>query len=337
MRLAVLDVGSNSAHLRVVDAFPGSPPLPVFRDKRLTHLAEAIDAAGAITDEGVDRLVRAVAAVVDSAHRQRVAELIPFATAAVRDAANRDEVLATVERETGVRLGFLTGEQEAQLTFFAVHRWYGWSAGPLLLLDIGGGSLELAQGRDEDPAVVVSLPLGAGRLTRLHLPDHPAKRRQVKALRRHVSETLAGTIPRLDWEPPACRAVATSKTFKQLARFAGTTTGSGRHRRRILHRERLKTWIPRLASMSPEQRAVLPGVAPPRARQLLAGAVLAHTVLTELDLTEVEICPWALREGILLRRLSPLLTADSLYQIKLIQSAAAPEVTVLDDYRTRSS
>jgi exopolyphosphatase/guanosine-5'-triphosphate,3'-diphosphate pyrophosphatase len=334
MRLGVLDVGSNSAHLRVVDAFPGSPPLPVFRHKAATRLAEAIDGTGAIGAKGVQRLISAVGAALESARRQRVAELIPFATAAIRDATNRDDVLVVVERETGVRLGFLSGEEEAKLTYFAVHRWYGWSAGPLLLLDIGGGSLEVAQGRDEDPTLVVSLPLGAGHLTRGFLPRHPASRKHVRALRAHIRETLAGTTERLHWETPAGRAVATSKTFKQLARFAGEPARSGSAWRRILRRDRLRAWIPRLAAMSPAQRAALPGVTPARARQLLAGAVAAHTTMSEFGLDRVETCPWALREGILLRRLSPLLTADSLHQIRLIQAAAEPDVPFLDNYRT---
>jgi exopolyphosphatase/guanosine-5'-triphosphate,3'-diphosphate pyrophosphatase len=256
-----------------------------------------------------------------------VTELIPFATAAIRDAPNRDDVLAAIEQTAGVRVGYLSGEEEARLTFFAAHRWYGWSRAPLLLLDIGGGSMEIVAGRDEDPEFVVSLPLGAGRLTRSHLPRHPAPGRDVKVLREHVRDVLAAPAQRLAAEPTGARAVATSKTFAQLARLTGN--------RRVLRRGALKRWIPRLAGMSPGDRADLSGVSASRARQILAGAVVAETALRELDLAEVEICPWALREGILLRRLSPLLTPDSLHQIKLIRAAADGDVVALDDHRAR--
>jgi exopolyphosphatase / guanosine-5'-triphosphate,3'-diphosphate pyrophosphatase len=313
MRLAVLDIGSNSAHLRVVDAYPGSPPLPVFRYRAPIRLAEAVHRDGTVSDEGVRRLVDAVAAALDSARRQHVAELIPFATSALRDAANRAEILDRLRAETGISVSFLSGEDEGRLTYFAAHRWLGWSAAPLLLLDIGGGSLEIAHGRDEDPALVASLPLGAGRLTGSHLPDHPASRQQVKALRRHVRDTVRPTVERLWWEARP-RAVATSRTFKQLARLTGS--------RRAVRTRDLKPLITRLSAMSVRERAALPGVPRARARQILAGAVVAHTVLDHLDLPRVEICPWALREGILLRRLSPLLTADSLYQVELIHAAA---------------
>jgi exopolyphosphatase / guanosine-5'-triphosphate,3'-diphosphate pyrophosphatase len=166
MRLGVLDIGSNSANLRVVDAYPGSPPLPVYRHKTPTRLAEAIGPDGAIDRPDVERLVRAVRSALDSARSQEVVELIPFATSAIRDAANRDEILTALHTCTGLGVGYLSGEDEARLTYFAAHRWYGWAAGPVLLLDIGGGSLEIEHGRDEDPVVAISLPLGAGRLTR---------------------------------------------------------------------------------------------------------------------------------------------------------------------------
>jgi exopolyphosphatase/guanosine-5'-triphosphate,3'-diphosphate pyrophosphatase len=261
-----------------------------------------------------------------------VAEVIPVATATIRDATNREEILDAIDRRAGLRVGYLTGEDEAKLTYFAAHRWYGWSSGPLLLLDIGGGSMEIVTGRDEDPSFVVSLPLGAGRLTRSHLPDHPATAQQVKALRRHVKDLLAVPAQRLASEPTAARIVATSKTFKQLARLAGDTVDQRTDRVRVLRRNDLRRWIPRLAAMTPRQRGTLTGVAPERALQILAGAVAAESAMRMLNLSAVEICPWALREGILLRRLSPLMTPDSLYQIKLLW-AAGPDDAVLKDRR----
>jgi exopolyphosphatase / guanosine-5'-triphosphate,3'-diphosphate pyrophosphatase len=104
MRLGVLDVGSNSAHLRVVDAYPGSPPLPVFR-QWTRSASPRRSAPTAIGDGGVRRLVEAVRTAVDSACRHQVAELIPFATFAVRDAANRDDVLHRLGTETGIAVG----------------------------------------------------------------------------------------------------------------------------------------------------------------------------------------------------------------------------------------
>jgi exopolyphosphatase/guanosine-5'-triphosphate,3'-diphosphate pyrophosphatase len=174
----------------------------------------------------------------------------------------------------------------------------------LLLFDIGGGSMEIALGRDADPDLALSLPLGAGRLTRAMLAHDPPKRSEVKALRRHVRETLSEVVDRLRWESVPRNVVATSKTFKQLARLAGAPPQrEGPFVRRILTVNDVRDWIPRLAGMSAAQRARLRGVSQPRARQILAGAVVAHAVMTALGVERLRVCPWALREGIMLRHL----------------------------------
>ena len=103
-----------------------------------------------------------------------------FATSAVRDAMDGAEVIEAVRDQTGVDLVVLPGGDEAAMTFLAVRRWFGWSAGRLLCLDIGGGSLEIAAGRDETPDLAVSVPLGAGRLTREWLPGDPPSRKDVR-------------------------------------------------------------------------------------------------------------------------------------------------------------
>jgi exopolyphosphatase/guanosine-5'-triphosphate,3'-diphosphate pyrophosphatase len=114
----------------------------------------------------VQRLFEVVRRAVRVAEEEHVAELIGFATAAIRNARNGPDVCALLERAAGVPLQTLTGDDEARFAFLAARRWFGWSAGPLLVLDIGGGSLEIACGRDQQPDVAMSLPLGAGRLTR---------------------------------------------------------------------------------------------------------------------------------------------------------------------------
>ncbi|WP_442875068.1 Ppx/GppA family phosphatase [Actinoplanes sp. NBC_00393] len=322
VRMGVLDIGSNAAQLLVIDSCAGSPPLPVYREKRLTRVAPAIRADGAITAAGVRRLVAAVCATVRSAREHQVDELFAYATAAVRDATNRDQIVAALRAEAGLEIGFLTGEDEGRLSYFAAHRWYGWSAGPLLLLDIGGGSMEIVQGRDEDPAVSLCLPLGARRLTHSHLPDHPADGKDVKRLRRHVRDVLTPAVRRLDWEQRPQKVVATSKTFKQLARFAGEAG--------TLRRRELRSWIPRLARMTPAQRAELPGVARSRARQLLAGAIIAETTMAALGVERLEVCPWGLREGVLLRRISPPPGGHALRAVRL---TAPPGVSRLHERR----
>ncbi|QXJ26968.1 hypothetical protein AGRA3207_007038 [Actinomadura graeca] len=308
MRLGVLDIGSNSAHLRIADLSPGHGPAPVRSVKSAVRLAEATDREGVIGRPAVGRLVGAVREAAVAAAVSDVHELVPLATSALRDAANRDAVAAEVRAATGISIGFLSGEQEARLTFLAARRWYGWSAGPVLLADIGGGSTELAYGAGEEPEIALSLPLGAGRLTRHHLPARPpVPKKRRKALRRHVRSVLAETAAGIAERPAPVRAVATSKTFTQLARLCGAPKSkAGPYAARRLARRDLQDWIPRLATLSNEERAGLRGVRESRAHQILAGAIVAEAVMDVLSLEALDVCPWALREGIFLHRLDAL-------------------------------
>ncbi|MFE7119689.1 Ppx/GppA family phosphatase [Streptomyces sp. NPDC057654] len=331
MRLGVLDVGSNTVHLLVVDAHPGARPLPAHSHKadlRLAELLEKDDArkdgpengdgdgdrdgegygnGGAISETGIDRLVDVIREALQAAEDKGCEDVLAFATSAVREAANADAVLARVQRATGVALSVLTGPEEARLTFLAARRWFGWSAGKLLVLDIGGGSLETAYGMDETPDVAASLPLGAGRLTAGWLPGDPPDPADVRALRKHVRAEIARIIGDFARHSAPDHIVGTSKTFKQLARIAGSArSAEGVYAQRSLSRAALEEWVPRLAAMTRTERAELPGVSADRAPQLLAGALVAEGAMDLFGVAELEICPWALREGVILRRLDRL-------------------------------
>ncbi|MEC3996231.1 Ppx/GppA phosphatase family protein [Actinacidiphila sp. DG2A-62] len=311
MRLGVLDVGSNTVHLLVVDAHPGARPLPAYSHKAELRLAELLDEQGAIGPHGVDRLVATVADAMRVAEDKGVEDVLPFATSAVREAANGEQVLARVAEETGVRLTVLSGEDESRLTFLAVRRWFGWSAGRLLVLDIGGGSLEIGFGMDEYPDAAVSLPLGAWP-TGAWLPGDPPDAADVRHLRRHARAEIARTVAEFARLGRPDLAVGTSKTFRQLARIAGAArSADGLYVQRVLRRTALEEWVPKLAAMTAARRAALPGVSEGRARQLLAGALVAEGAMDLFELDELEICPWALREGVILRKLDVMAPAAS--------------------------
>ncbi|MER6272648.1 Ppx/GppA phosphatase family protein [Streptomyces sp900105755] len=304
MRLGVLDVGSNTVHLLVVDAHPGARPLPAHSHKAELRLAQLLDGNGAIGPDGIEKLVGVVNGALQAAEDKGVEDVLPFATSAVREATNADEVLARVKAETGVELQVLSGAEEARLTFLAVRRWFGWSAGKLLVLDIGGGSLEIAYGIDEEPDTAVSLPLGAGRLTAGWLPGDPPASDDIRALRRHVRAEIARTVGEFSRFGSPDHVVATSKTFKQLARIAGAArSADGLYVQRELKRGSLETWVPRLAAMTTAQRSALPGVSEGRSGQLVAGALVAEAAMDLFEVENLEVCPWALREGVILRRL----------------------------------
>jgi exopolyphosphatase/guanosine-5'-triphosphate,3'-diphosphate pyrophosphatase len=307
MRLGVLDVGSNTVYLLVVDAHQGARPLPAFSHKEELHLADHLDAENRLTAQCARSLLDFVRAALNIAEDKGVQEMLAFATSAVRDAANGDEILARIRAETGVSIKVLPGTDESRLTFLAARRWFGWSSGRLLLLDIGGGSLEIAAGQDEDPSVAVSLPLGANRLTRFWLGGDPPDRDDVRRLRKHVRAEIAAAASavRSAGQPDHC--VATSKTFRQLARIAGAAPSSeGIYVRRTLRHADVTELAERLPRMSIKDRAALPGVSRIRAPQLAAGAIVADATMDLFQLPALEICPWALREGVLLRRMDSI-------------------------------
>ena len=311
MRLGVLDVGSNTVHLLVVDAHRGAHPTPMHDDRAVLRLAEHVGPDDVLSKAGEKALLRAVQEACDQAAEQGCDELLAMVTSAIREATNGLEVLDRIRERTGVDLQVLTGEEEARLTFLAVRRWFGWSAGKLLVLDIGGGSLELACGVDEDPDVAMSLPLGAGRMTRRYLPEAQVGGRPDLAalakLRAHAEDLLAPAVKKIDKLGPPDLVAATSKTFRTLARLTGAAPYSaGLQVPRELTLDGLDQLVGFVSRIESAALAELRGVSPDRAHQVPAGAVVAAATMRSLDVTFVRICPWALREGVILRRLDSL-------------------------------
>lgn len=319
--MGVLDVGSNTVHLLVVDAHRGGHPTPMSSTKAPLRLAECINDEGKLTRKGAERLIETVDEFSRIARSSGCEALMAFATSAVRDARNSDDVLTKVRAETGVDLQVLSGVDESRLTFLAVRRWFGWSAGRISGLDIGGGSLELSSGVDEEPDVALSLPLGAGRLTREWLRDDPPNRRRIAMLRDWLDNELSDAAKAmLDVGPPEL-AVGSSKTFRSLARLTGAApSAAGPRVKRVLTADGLRQLIAFISRMTTEDRAELEGVSAERAPQIVAGALVAEASMRALSLESVQICPWALREGIILRRLDSAADGTS-----LVGSAGRPE------------
>jgi len=289
MRLGVLDVGSNTVHLLVVDAHLGAHPWPAHSEKSVLRLSEQIKPDGRLSREGADALVSAVKEARRSTERLQTDDLLAFATSAVREATNSAEVLARVRDEAGIELRVLSGEGEARMTFLAVRRW-----------------LELAAGIDEEPDLALSVPLGAGRLTRERLHGDPPSSKEIDALIEYAQKTIekpARALLAAGWDCP----VATSKTLRTLARLSGAAPSD---RGPLVQREltltglhQVRTFIQHIPSA---KLAEMDGVSASRAHQLLAGAIVAEVTMERLGIEAVRFCPWALREGVILRRLDIL-------------------------------
>lgn len=268
------------------------------------QLHETLDATGRLDKSGVRSVQRAVAETLAES-RGALPEVYAFATSVIRDAPNRDEVLAQVASATGTRLRVMSGEEEARLAYVAARHWAGERASSLLVLDIGGGTVEVASGSSRQPRTTHSLPLGARTVTRAwKLDEAVSSKRRLAEVRDHLSDRLAevADLPRAD---PDGRVLACSKTFTQLARY--TTAGSDRSRTpQRLTLDEVRAAVGVLARNGSAGRGRLPGISRHRAGQSLAGALVAEALMEACRATSVEVSPWSTREGLLLERLGAL-------------------------------
>ena len=297
-RLGVLDIGSNTVHLLIVDVRLGGRPVPSRSHKLTLRLMRYLQPDGSISDEGVAVLLSAIGECVGIARSESLDDFVVMATSALREATNGEDVVARIEREAEVSLDILSGPDEARLTFLAVRRWFGWAAGRILLLDIGGGSLEIAIGDDEEPAIALSVPLGAGRSTIGFFHADPPSAADQRALRAHAKDVLADAVTRVAPFGRPDHVIGSSKTIRSLARLAGNDGD-----RAALSRAQLDDWVPRLARMDAASRAALPGITPDRTFQIIAGGIVLSEAMRAFGVRELDVSPWALREGRLLQML----------------------------------
>jgi exopolyphosphatase/guanosine-5'-triphosphate,3'-diphosphate pyrophosphatase len=299
-RAAVLDVGCFSAHLVVVDPEPRTLHRPLLSHKVRLRLDRAIDAAGRIDTAGIDHISDAVNQIQERLSQISVSTFVPYATSCVRDAANADEVVATVAQRTGLVLRLLSGKREARLSYLAARRWLD-ADHPLTVLDIGGGTIEMAIGDSSQPEFARSLPLGARTLTRAGLTSAEEIPKMRATLLQRITDSVPADVLNAFTDS---QAIGCSKVFQQLAKLV--RAHSPRTSPPLLSLTDLQTWIPKLAALPPHRRAELPGISRHRARQSLAGAVVAEALMTATNHDAIHICPWSSKEGLLLNLLDKI-------------------------------
>lgn len=307
MRLGVLDVGSNTVHLLVVDAHPGARPVHKTSTKAVLRLMKYLEPDGSISDDGIERIMETMRAAAEHIAAANLDELLPMATSALREATNGPKLLKRIRKECGIDLQVMSGADEARVTFLAARRWFGWAAGRIQLIDIGGGSLELAIGSDELPEFAMSLPLGAGRMTKTFLTDDPPTQAELEKLLAHIDEVLPDAVAKFTELRQPDQVVGSSKTIRSLARLAGSQVeGLGGNTMTSLYRWQLEDWMPRLAQLPSDSRHALPGITQDRAFQIVGGGTVLLSVMRALDIEKLDVSPWAMREGVLLDYLDRL-------------------------------
>jgi exopolyphosphatase/guanosine-5'-triphosphate,3'-diphosphate pyrophosphatase len=300
VRIAAIDIGSNSVRQIVADVSPEGTITVVDEMKAAPRLGADVDVTGVLGTQAMQLAAAAVGRMATLARQLGAERIEAVATSAVRDAANRDEFVARVRQEAGLELRIIEGRDEARLSWLSALAHFDMGVGRTVVMDIGGGSLELALAADGVLDDLVSLPFGALRLTERYLRKG-ATHAALRVLRRDVRRALRDVLPRRDWR--GATLIGSGGTFTNLASLHLARRGM------LSARNVHATAVPRvdvehildaMAAMTPEERRSLPGLNPERADIIVAGLAVAAEVLARTESRELVVSRYGIREGILL-------------------------------------
>lgn len=298
MRVAAIDVGTNSTRLLVAEEQPGG-----FRsiDRRMviTRLGQGVDKARVLAPEALERTLRTIAEYAATCGELGVERIRVTGTSAVRDARNRDEFFEGVRKLTGTEAELLTGEQEARATFLGTLSDLS-EQGTVVVVDIGGGSTELIVGEGE-PERLVSMDIGCVRLFEKYLESDPPGKEEIEALRAEVDDVLAGVKEELSVSAGA-RLIGVAGTVTQLATLkAGVPVYDPdvTHHSVLSHGD-VRSIARRLESLNYGQRKRVKGLEPGRADVIVSGAEILLGVMETFDLPEVLVSERDILDGLVL-------------------------------------
>ena len=304
MRVAAIDVGTNSTRLLVAEQSPGGYR-SIDRRTIITRLGQGVGRSGVLNSDALERTFETIADYAAACGEYGVDRLRVTGTSAVRDAANRDEFFSGVRRLTGRDPELLTGEQEARAAFLGTVS--DLSANGKLVVDIGGGSTELIAGHSE-PEALVSLDIGCVRMFERHLHSDPPTKEELDELRADVATTLEGARSTLTVDPNAT-LVGVAGTVTQLATLkAGVPVYDPdvTHHAVMSHGD-VRLLSRRLASLPIDQRKRIPALDPGRADVIVAGAEILLSVMEVFDFPEVLVSERDILDGLVIQ----LLEADN--------------------------
>ncbi len=307
MRVAAIDIGSNSVRQIVADVTPDGAIRVVDEMKAAPRLGAGLSANHELDPAAMDRAHDAIVRMHTLAGQLGASRIEAVATSALREATNGATFLARVRETTGLRIRVLSGQQEARLTFRSALAHFELGSGRAVVMDIGGGSLELALSADGLVESLESLPVGAIRMTELYLGAEPA-RKHVAALRRAVREELRGRLPYKEWRGAQC--IGSGGTFTSLAGIHLARQGIGTARTvhaTSIARAELEHILEWLQDMTAAERVTVPGLNPARADIILAGLAVAAETMARFEARELVVSAYGIREGLLLEtaRIAP--------------------------------
>jgi exopolyphosphatase / guanosine-5'-triphosphate,3'-diphosphate pyrophosphatase len=302
VRLATIDLGSNTVRLLVAEVTGRGRWRVVDADQRVTRLGEGLAASGRLGEAPAARTAAAVSEYVARARRGGAARIAIVATSAVREAANGHELAAALERATGETVTVVSGEREAALTLAGVLAGVGEAAGPSVVFDIGGGSTEYILARAGAALAAVSLRLGVVDLAERHPFPGRVESARFRALHDEVAGRLAAEIPAEIRAARGARLVGTAGTATTLAALdlGLTTYEAARVQGHTLTRAAIQAQLDRLGRLTVGERAALPCLEPGRADLIVPGTAIVLATLGLLGVDRMVVSDWGLREGIVI-------------------------------------
>lgn len=300
VRIAAIDIGSNSIRQIVADVSAAGSIRIIDEMKAAPRLGAGLSRAGKMSAGSMRYALEAIQRMATLARQLGAARILAVATSAVREAENRRDFLDLVREETGLKVRLLTGEDEARLSFRSALAHFDLGVRRAVVMDIGGGSLELAMSADGVVERLESYPFGAIRLTEEYLGDRP-KPKHLKRLRTAVREGIRRALPVRDWR--GALLIGSGGTFTNLGAMHLAARGlpyDGRVHGTQVTREEVEHLLDTLLASSRQERAVIPGLNPARADIILAGLAVAAEVMARIEAREVSVSGYGIREGLLL-------------------------------------
>jgi exopolyphosphatase / guanosine-5'-triphosphate,3'-diphosphate pyrophosphatase len=300
VRIAAIDIGSNSIRQIVADVSATGSIRIIDEIKAAPRLGAGLSRTGKLSAGAMSHALEAIQRMATLARQLGSSRIHVVATSAVREAENRRDFLDLVREETGLKVRLLTGEDEARLSFRSALAHFDLAVRRAVVMDIGGGSLELALSADGVVERLESFPFGALRLTEDFLGDRP-KPKQLKRLRETVRDGIKGVLPVRDWR--GALLIGSGGTFTNLGAMHLASRGlpfDGRVHGTQVPREEVEHRLDVLLASSRQERAAIPGLNPARADIILAGLAVAAEVMARIEAREVSVSGYGIREGILL-------------------------------------
>ncbi|RMH67123.1 MAG: Ppx/GppA family phosphatase [Bacteroidetes bacterium] len=301
VRACIIDLGTNSFHTIIVDAYPNGTFTVVDRLKEMVQLGEGGFAAGRLTEAAMARGLEALHRVRLLAEGHRVEAYLAYATSAIREAENGGDFIRAVQQATGIHIQPIDGRTEAHLIYLGVRRAVDLPR-PALLVDIGGGSTECIIGDAHRDVYAVSYKIGAARMTERFVTTDPVERREFKALRAHYRAVLAPVYEQARAHGIR-EIVGSSGTMENLARVYVEWFGdtSRAIEQQVFEGRRFREVTKRLMRSTRAEREAMESIDAKRVDQIVAGAILVDVLIKDLEIEQIRLSPYALREGMVVQ------------------------------------